>query len=275
MKKILTILMTLIFSMMNWGITASADDNPTIISVEMLAEQVNIYIEEHALPVLYTSREMHNADVGFLTIVCEKAYRIAIRDELADYIKNTFQYSFPSQVFAVMTEEQLQLEEKLKDFITDRQICALVFLTPVVKDNDNIIAVEFLADGFDSKTEMPRGKQELLAYLDTIHVGVYNDLQNQEYEQQIMVMWQPCSYEVTLPLRGDINNDGNTDMIDAQLVLCNAVELMLDSETVPLAGSDIDKDGEITSSDAQYILIFYVQNNVVQIPTMWKDIIVQ
>ena len=87
-------------------------------------------------------------------------------------------------------------------------------------------------------------------------------------------MWEEGIIGLTpQPLRGDINNDGKINALDAQLVLHNALDLMLDNETEPLAGADIDGDSEVTSLDAQYILLFYLRNDVLEEMTMWKDII--
>lgn len=81
------------------------------------------------------------------------------------------------------------------------------------------------------------------------------------------------SSETAVRLRGDINNDVKVNAYDAQLVLCNALDLMLGNETEPLAGADIDGDSAVTSLDAQYILKFYLENTIMEEPTMWKDII--
>ena len=94
-----------------------------------------------------------------------------------------------------------------------------------------------------------------------------------QYEQKIAIGSEEGFVEEPTPLRGDINNDGPVDALDAQLVLNNALDLMLDNETEPLAGADLDGDGEVTSLDAQYILMFYLRNDVLEEMTMWKDII--
>ena len=63
------------------------------------------------------------------------------------------------------------------------------------------------------------------------------------------------------------------DALDAQLVLNNVLDLMLGNETAVLSGADLDGDGKITVLDAQYIMQFYLQNDVIGVPTMWRDVI--
>ena len=77
----------------------------------------------------------------------------------------------------------------------------------------------------------------------------------------------------SIRLRGDVNANKEVTAGDAQLVLNNALDLMLGNTAEPLSGADIDGDGEVTSLDAQYILMYYLNNTIMEAPTMWKDII--
>ena len=44
------------------------------------------------------------------------------------------------------------------------------------------------------------------------------------------------------------------------------------SETA-FRAADVDRDGELSASDAQYILQYYAQNTVAMTPTDWEEII--
>ena len=44
------------------------------------------------------------------------------------------------------------------------------------------------------------------------------------------------------------------------------------SETA-FRAADVDRDGELSASDAQYILQYYAQNTVAMTPTGWDEII--
>ena len=46
---------------------------------------------------------------------------------------------------------------------------------------------------------------------------------------------------------------------------------MEDAAVIP--GADLDGDGEVTPSDAQIVLNYYVMNSVISIPTDWADLI--
>ena len=235
-----------------------------------MASRVEAYVEMHELPVLYTSRDMHNPTRDFLTVICDEEHADAVRTELADYVKNTLNYTYWNDVFVVQTEKDIQLEETLQAFITDRKICATVTLESL---SNNMIEVYFYVQGYDSQTDSFRGMDELKAYLKTLHVGIADE-DDGENDQEIMLMWEEGIIGLTpQPLRGDIDNDGKINVHDAQLVLLNALDLMLGNEMEPLVGADIDGNGEITSLDAQYILMFFLQNDVMEEPTMWKDII--
>ena len=235
-----------------------------------MASRVEAYVEMHELPVLYTSRDMHNPTRDFLTVICDEEHADAVRTELADYVKNTLHDNFPDDVFVVQTEKDIQLEETLRAFIADRGICATVTLDAL---SGNMISVYFSYRAYDSTTDSYRGMDELKAYLKTIHVNVAG-VEAGEYDQTVLLMWEEGIIGLTpQPLRGDINNDGKINALDAQLILHNALDLMLDNETEPLAGADIDGDSEVTSLDAQYILLFYLRNDVLEEMTMWKDII--
>ena len=235
-----------------------------------MADRVEAYVELHELPVLYTSRDMHSPTPDFLTVICDEEYADMVRTELADYVKNTLHSNYPNDVFVVQTEKQVQLEEMLKTFIADREICAQVTVNPL---SDNMIEVYFRVQGYDIKTDSYRGMEDLKAYLKTIHVGIAEEDDGENNQEITLVCELGVSGITPQPLRGDIDNNGKVSAYDAQHVLRNALDLMLGNETEPLAGADIDKDGKVTSLDAQYILMFFLQNDVMGESTMWKDII--
>ena len=236
----------------------SVTDSITGFGIELLAypnadgndrlTKLEAYIADQNLPVLYTNRDMH---AGLLTVICDKEHADAVRTILADYVKNTLNYTYWNDVFVVQTEKDIQLEETLQAFITDRKICATVTLESL---SNNMIEVYFYVQGYDSQTDSFRGMDELKAYLKTLHVGIADE-DDGENDQEIMLMWEEGIIGLTpQPLRGDIDNDGKINVHDAQLVLLNALDLMLGNEMEPLVGADIDGNGEITSLDAQYIL---------------------
>ena len=268
MKKILTLFLSVMVAVMSCVMTVSADEDPRIISNEMLREKVKSYIEEHELPVLYTSEDMDESIPGRMVVVCEESEAFAVNDELKQYVMNNYSCEYP--VFVVWSEEQVQLKDTLKAFIADRQICADVTIPSDFGYNK--IFVHFPPESYDRTTGTWRGQSELLKYADTIHVGTHNN-QSEEYNMEMIVTATDSKDDISYSMRGDVNNDGKTDALDSQLVLNNMLDLMLGNETEPLAGADIDGDGEVTSLDAQYILQFYLRNDVLEEMTMWRDIL--
>ena len=78
-------------------------------------------------------------------------------------------------------------------------------------------------------------------------------------------------------LTGDINDDGEIGVEDAQLALLEYVNAMtgLDSsltEKQKLAG-DVNGDKEISVEDAQTILIYYVSNTLSGQNVTWDDLL--
>lgn len=276
MKKILTLFLSVMVAVMSCVMTVSADETPRTFTLQVICEQVKAYIEEQALPVLYISEDLfpNSASSEFLTIICStKTDADAVRTELTEYVENTIKYKYPNNVFAVLTEEEVQLTENLKAFIADRQIQARMILQKIGRYT-NMICVYFLPDSYDRATDSWRGDTEVKKYLEFIHVDAcdFDDL-DENYDLHVMLMWTDAGDASLYPMRGDINKDGKIDSLDAQLVLNNSLDLALDNGTEPLAGGDLDGDGAVTSLDAQYILLFYLRNDVLNDIIMWRDIL--
>lgn len=79
--------------------------------------------------------------------------------------------------------------------------------------------------------------------------------------------------EPVYAVKGDFNNNGSVDAMDAQIVLDNALMQLMDTDAAVIPGADLDGDGEVTPSDAQIVLNYYVMNSVISIPTDWADLI--
>ncbi len=76
---------------------------------------------------------------------------------------------------------------------------------------------------------------------------------------------------------GDADGDKTVTSGDAQLVL-NAYADIVAGNALKLTdaqkkAADVNKDGNISVEDAQFILTYYVQNTVAGIPTTWEQII--
>ena len=78
-------------------------------------------------------------------------------------------------------------------------------------------------------------------------------------------------------LRGNLNGDVQISVEDAQLALTAAAEILagndsgIDPSLQPLA--DVDRDGDLTVKDAQFILQYYVQNTLLEMPTDWDALL--
>lgn len=79
------------------------------------------------------------------------------------------------------------------------------------------------------------------------------------------------------PLRGDIDGNGSVDVIDAQIALKAYVELMADNPSglseMAFHAADVDRSGDLSVTDAQYILQYYTLNTLSAKPTAWEEII--
>lgn len=88
------------------------------------------------------------------------------------------------------------------------------------------------------------------------------------------------AYEVMEPddlLRGDCNGSWEVGIEDAQSVLIAATEALTGKEiplTAPqIKACDIDGDGSVTVADAQFILLYSVNNSVAGVSTTWEKIL--
>lgn len=84
---------------------------------------------------------------------------------------------------------------------------------------------------------------------------------------------QPAQPEFLL---GDVNDDGEVSVDDAQLTLLEYVEVMSGlkgsfTEKQKLAG-DINGDRDVSVDDAQNILIYYVSNTLSGEHVTWDDL---
>ena len=74
-------------------------------------------------------------------------------------------------------------------------------------------------------------------------------------------------------MRGDINNSGKIDALDSLLALRAYVNTFIGldpnlSEPARTA-TDVDQDGRITLTDAQFILRYYVYNTILKYNISW------
>ncbi len=77
--------------------------------------------------------------------------------------------------------------------------------------------------------------------------------------------------------RGDINDDGEINVADAQLALNAYVKAMAGKESdlteQQTLAADVNEDQEISVNDAQTILLYYVKNTLSGTPTAWEDLL--
>lgn len=77
--------------------------------------------------------------------------------------------------------------------------------------------------------------------------------------------------------RGDFDSSGKVDVTDAQLVLLTAVERSIgkssDLTLVQSNAADVNADSDISVTDAQFILNYYVQNTILETVTSWDTIL--
>ncbi len=78
-------------------------------------------------------------------------------------------------------------------------------------------------------------------------------------------------------LRGDVNNDGDVSVDDAQLTLNAYVKRMAGKATglteQQTAAADVNGDHAVTVEDAQTILLYYVKNTLSNTPTAWEKLL--
>ena len=76
---------------------------------------------------------------------------------------------------------------------------------------------------------------------------------------------------------GEIDGDGSISAGDAQKVLIAFSDQLMGNDTSLTAeqetAADIDGDGQLTALDAQYILMYYLYNDVLEIPVTWEQIL--
>ena len=77
--------------------------------------------------------------------------------------------------------------------------------------------------------------------------------------------------------RGNLNDDGEISVEDAQLTLNAYASIVagLDSGLTEAqkVAADVNGDNTVSVEDAQLILLYYVQNTVSGIPTTWDELI--
>lgn len=77
--------------------------------------------------------------------------------------------------------------------------------------------------------------------------------------------------------RGDVNEDGEINVADAQLALNAYVKAMAGKESdlteQQTLAADVNEDQEISVNDAQTILLYYVKNTLSGTPTAWEDLL--
>ena len=78
-------------------------------------------------------------------------------------------------------------------------------------------------------------------------------------------------------LFGDVNEDGEIGVEDAQLTLNAYVKGIAGKESglseKQIKAADVNEDGIVSVDDAQTILIYYVKNTIAKVPTTWEDLL--
>ena len=78
-------------------------------------------------------------------------------------------------------------------------------------------------------------------------------------------------------LRGDVNNDGEVSVEDAQITLNAYVEIMAGMESGLTwqqgKAADVDENNNVSVDDAQNILLYYVHNTLSGTPTTWEELV--
>lgn len=76
---------------------------------------------------------------------------------------------------------------------------------------------------------------------------------------------------------GDLNGDGNVDLVDAILTLQAYTDEVIVGMESPLSAeqktaADVNQDGKVDLADALFILMYYTQNTLTGSETSWEDI---
>ena len=78
-------------------------------------------------------------------------------------------------------------------------------------------------------------------------------------------------------LLGDVNGDGAVTASDAQIVLSAYAEELADNPhgltEAQLAAADVDGNNKLSAIDAQYILVYFLMNSVLDNPTDWSELV--
>ena len=122
--------------------------------------------------------------------------------------------------------------------------------------------------------DITTGKSARMAEtVDSLIIETYNQIP----ENDLALM--QTYFGAYTPLRGDVNGDGAVKSTDAQELLLVYLSTLIDeplesliSNKQKIAG-DIDQDHEITAKDAQYILSYFLMNDVLDDETSWDDIL--
>lgn len=78
-------------------------------------------------------------------------------------------------------------------------------------------------------------------------------------------------------LRGDVNNSGTVDVVDAQLALSAYTKLFTGKPSgltdAEYRAANVNLDGGLSVDDAQLILQYYAKNGLANKPTTWEELI--
>ena len=78
-------------------------------------------------------------------------------------------------------------------------------------------------------------------------------------------------------IKGDVNGDESITASDAQMALGAYAELIAGNEhgltDTQFAAADVDGNGNLFARDAQFILMYFLLNNVLDDPTDWETLL--
>lgn len=78
-------------------------------------------------------------------------------------------------------------------------------------------------------------------------------------------------------IKGDVNGDESITASDAQMALGAYAELIAGNEhgltDTQFAAADVDGNGNLSARDAQFILMYFLLNNVLDDPTDWETLL--
>ena len=286
MKKIIAACMSVL--MMCCGVSASAYTAPAAYEQQEIADiaadlqaflhksglDYYIYVYpndvwgEEKVYVSFLSIDPETADQPDPVYIGEQETRQYLTDKGIDIDRCvSFAYAYAAGEPENEQQEMAKIYADLKAFIKESGLfgCVGVCINDVWEEGH--VLVEF----YYEDPEVPHqpnpvyiGERETLQYLTDKGIDI---------DRCIRFEYLYAENEPVYAVKGDFNNNGSVDAMDAQIVLDNALMQLMDADAAAIPGADLDGDGEVTPSDAQIVLNYYVMNSVISIPTDWADLI--